>query len=316
MLIPHTLSGRRCWVKLLLFAELFRLQHWLKAGLPQPIPPLMGWMRSAPPATYVSIAGTSKMRGARISWLPLSRLPRPLLLAVAFGWILMAGSDVVPEMPALCLSGPFGEALAARTEATFAGGDVIGIAVSWVAMLVAMMAPLLSAPLTHVSRQRLSHRRWRAIGLFLLGYTAVWLAAGVVLIPIAVTIQASVYDFAFVPAILGCVIALIWQVTPVKQLCLNACHRLPPLAACGLRADADDVLFGLSHARWCVGTCWALMLCTIMFRGPLHWVVTLAITLFLMFERSRVPQRPRWFAALVPSTPIFTRQTLFSRGAP
>nr|WP_157784769.1 DUF2182 domain-containing protein [Sinorhizobium fredii] len=94
---------------------------------------------------------------------------------------------------------------------------MIEIAVSWVAMLVAMMAPLLSAPLRHVSRQRLSHRRWRAIGLFLLGYTAVWLAAGVVLIPIAMTIQAAAYDFAFVPAILGCVVALIWQVTPVKQ---------------------------------------------------------------------------------------------------
>ncbi|MEZ2218897.1 DUF2182 domain-containing protein [Rhizobium sp. RCC_161_2] len=193
---------------------------------------------------------------------------------------------------------------------------MIGIAVSWIAMLVAMMAPLLSAPLTHVYGQSLSHRRWRAIGLFLLGYAAVWIAAGGALIPIAVTIQASVYNLAFAPAILGCVIALIWQITPVKQLCLNACHRLPPLAAGGLRTDADDVLFGLSHARWCVGTCWALMLCTIMFRGPLHWAVMFAITLFLMFERSRAPQRPRWLAALVPATSIFTRQTLFSRGAP
>ncbi|WP_425328913.1 DUF2182 domain-containing protein [Rhizobium ruizarguesonis] len=136
------------------------------------------------------------------------------------------------------------------------------------------------------------------------------------LIPIAMTIQAAAYDFAFVPAILGCVVALIWQVTPVKQLCLNACHRLPPLAACGVRADADDVLFGLSHARWCVGTCWALMLCTIMIRGPLHWAVMFAIALFLMFERSRAPRPPRWLAALVLITPTFTRSTLPSRGAP
>jgi predicted metal-binding membrane protein len=183
-------------------------------------------------------------------------------------------------------------------------------------MLVAMMPPLLSIPLMHVYRQSLSRRRWRAVGLFLLGYAVVWIAAGGVLIPIAVTIQALVHDLAFTPAILGCVVALIWQGTPVKQLCLNACHRLPPLAACGLRADADDVLLGLSHARWCVGACWALMLCTIMIRGPLHWAVMFAITLFLMFERSRAPRRPRWLAAFVPATPIVTRSSLFSRGAP
>ena len=93
------------------------------------------------------------MAPVTVSWLLLSRLPRPLLISTGFGWLVVTGSDVVPTMPSLCISGGFQEALKARTEITFANGDLIAIAISWIAMLVAMMSPLLSDPLLHVEQQ-------------------------------------------------------------------------------------------------------------------------------------------------------------------
>ncbi|WP_397517263.1 copper chaperone [Rhizobium ruizarguesonis] len=218
-------------------------------------------------------------------------------------------------MPYLCISGGFPDALFARTEITFANGDLIAIAISWIAMLVAMMSPLLSDPLLHVERQSLRHRQWRSIALFLAGYLVVWLVTGATLVLVAVAVQAGLDQVPVAPFVLGIVLAGIWQSTPFKQRCLNGCHRHPSLAAFGARADAEAILFGVSHGCWCVGSCWAFMLCTILVSGPFHWVVMVVVLICSLVERSRGPQPPRWLAAL-PFKQVFSRHlSLLSRGA-
>jgi predicted metal-binding membrane protein len=249
-----------------------------------------------------------------VSWLLLSRLPRPLLISTGMGWLMVTGPDVVPAMPSVCISGGFRDALISRTQITMANGDLIVIAISWFAMLAAMMSPLLSDPLLHVEQQSLRRRRWRQIALFVWGYLAVWSVAGATLVLVAIMVQAGLDQMRAAPVILGIVLAMIWQATPFKQRCLNGCHQHPSLAAFGVRADAEALLFGVSHGCWCVGACWALMLLTILVNGPLHWVVMAAVLIGSLSERSRGPQPPRWFAALSFRQVFVRKPSLLSRG--
>ncbi|MEZ2127638.1 MULTISPECIES: DUF2182 domain-containing protein [unclassified Sinorhizobium] len=239
------------------------------------------------------------MRAVSVAWFVLLRLPRPILIMTAAGWILMAASAVVPAMPDLCLSTTtFEQQIIVRAEATFASADLVLVAGSWLAMLIAMMPPLLSAPLLHVWRESLGRRRWRAIGLFLCAYIFIWMVAGGLLIPTAVLVQSLLLEIGVDSIVVAAFIALSWQVTPWKQLSLNRCHRRPTLAAFGLDAELDALRFGFMRALWCVGTCWALMLCTLLSSGLLQWGV-MAITMSVsLFERSREPRAPGWFSAL------------------
>ncbi|MER9228940.1 DUF2182 domain-containing protein [Mesorhizobium sp. M0664] len=242
------------------------------------------------------------MRLMSIMWILLLRLPWPLLLVTVLGWALTVGSNIIPTMPDLCLAGTSGQTITARAEAALAGGDLTVVALSWCAMLMGMMAPLLAAPLLHVWQSNLRHRRWRVSLLFLLPYLMVWVAVGVVLIPIAFLMQAS-----FMPALLGGTVTLIWQITPLKQMSLNACHQLPGPSVDG---EFSALRFGLSHARACVGTCWAFMLLAIVVTGPIHWVVMATIVSFSIFERRHVPRPPRWFAAFRIAPHDFSRSPL------
>ena len=96
---------------------------------------------------------------------------------------------------------------------------------------------------------------------------------------------------------LAILIAAFWQTSPAKQANLNQCHRKPPLAAFGLRAEVDALAYGITHGSSCVGTCWALMLLPFVANGATHWLVMAAITLLALLERTRAPMAPQWGAA-------------------
>ncbi|RWB93097.1 MULTISPECIES: DUF2182 domain-containing protein [unclassified Mesorhizobium] len=256
------------------------------------------------------------MRAATVAWIALSRVPRPILFLTVAGWVLLASSADVPAMPDLCLSVTnFGQQIAVRAEATFASADLVLAAGSWLAMLVAMMPPLLSAPLLHLWRQSLSRRRWRAIGLFLCAYMFVWIAAGALLMSTAILIQVLLFATGVDPIVAAAFIALSWQATPWKQLSLNRCHRRPTLAAFGFKAVRDDLMFGFVRAFWCVGTCWAFMLCALLSSGLLQWGVMAAAMSVSLFERTREPRQPSWFSALGLSLSIPRGHQPVSRGA-
>lgn len=162
----------------------------------------------------------------------------------------------------------------------------------WVLMTLAMMTPLMVTPLSHVYYRSLARRRAIMIRLFAASYAAIWVIAGIILLPVLI---ASRWLISSSPALAATfvLVALVWQLSPAKQKCLNRCHSHPPLAAFGAPANWDAICFGLSHGAWCVGSCWAVMLLPAAFLR-FHLLAMAAITLWLVAERLETPVAPRW----------------------
>lgn len=181
----------------------------------------------------------------------------------------------------------------AHHSAAMAGGNAPpALALGWALMVAAMMAPLLIAPIRHVRDRSFARRRARAIALFAVGYFAVWMAAGAVLLALSPAIQHTAPESA-APLALTAVIAMVWQFSPAKQRCLNRGHAHPQLPAFGRAADIGALRFGLTHGVWCAGSCWALMLLPLVIsRG--HLLAMAAVTLWLLGERLERPLPPRW----------------------
>jgi predicted metal-binding membrane protein len=178
-------------------------------------------------------------------------------------------------------------------EASFRLNSAGGLAASWAVMLLAMMAPLLAAPIDFLWERSLPRRRPRSAGLFLLGYALVWMPFAAVALALAAAAH-GVAEAARVPALaVVAPVALLWQASPWKQQCLNRCHAVVPLAAFGLRADADALRFGASHGGWCVGACWALMALPLTAAGA-HLPAMALVALFLFAERLERPQTATW----------------------
>jgi predicted metal-binding membrane protein len=159
-------------------------------------------------------------------------------------------------------------------------------------MLAAMMVPLTEAPLRHLQQRSLAARRVRASLLFLAGYLAVWTVAGLALQALGLLLRALFLQTTF-PVLIASVAAAFWQASPLKQRCLNRCHRRPSLAAFGYKAERDSISFGIVHALWCVGSCWALMLITFTVGGH-HLIAMGAVALFIAGERLARTEPPRW----------------------
>jgi len=159
-------------------------------------------------------------------------------------------------------------------------------------MIAAMMLPLIIAPLRHLRDRSFARQRTRLTILFGAGYGVVWMMAAVVLQLIVVAARSAT------PAPLLCfglavATAMLWQVSPTKQWCLNRCHRRPHLAAFGATADRDAFAFGLTNGASCAGSCWALMLLTLLIdHGQI--LLMIAVTLFVFAERLESPARPKW----------------------
>jgi predicted metal-binding membrane protein len=142
----------------------------------------------------------------------------------------------------------------------------------WVVMMAAMMFPSIAPMvLMHVRIQEGRRERGQpvAVGattLFVGGYLITWAAAGLLgyaLFQLGDAISGDVFSWDNGgPYLAGAVIvaAAIYQLTPLKDVCLRHC-RSPfmflmqhwrPGRLGGLR-------MGVLHGGWCVGCCWMLM---------------------------------------------------------
>jgi predicted metal-binding membrane protein len=149
-------------------------------------------------------------------------------------------------------------------------------------MLLAMMAPLLVHPIDHIWTRSFRRMQWRRVALFTLGYALVWTTAGWLLASVSGYLTAVVrVSYSAVAAV---ALAIAWQKTPAKQICLNRCHALPTLPAFGYAGDREAIKFGLRSGWWCFGSCWALMLVP-MSAGEAHVVAMAATTVFAVSER-------------------------------
>jgi len=164
------------------------------------------------------------------------------------------------------------------------------IAASWLLMLAAMMLPVMVPHIRHIHLRSFKERQTRSKLQLLLGYLAVWMAAGVALEIGAVAVRVALPG-ACVEVVVG--LALLWQVSPAKQWCLNRCHQKPALAAFGARADLDAVRYGSRLGAACVGSCWALMTLPLVVERH-HLAVMIVVAILIYAERLESPAPLSW----------------------
>ena len=143
---------------------------------------------------------------------------------------------------------------------------------TWVVMMAAMMFPSI-APMVVMQVRIQDGRRERGqsapIGtttLFVAAYLITWTAAGLVGYGVfelgkALTGDVFAWDNAG-PYLAGGVIlmAALYQLTPLKDVCLRHCRGPFMFLMAHWRAGRAGALrMGLMHGGWCVGCCWALM---------------------------------------------------------
>jgi predicted metal-binding membrane protein len=227
----------------------------------------------------------------------LKRQSPRLLLASMAGWALLLPSDRQLILPGLCFS-PGARPASGGIEGILAFNPARALLLGWLAMMLAMMPPLLTQPLAHLWHRSLTHRRARATLIFAVGYSAVWLAAGIVLTAAAILIEATTIA-AETPALIAVAVAVAWQIAPFRQICLNRCHHLPRLSISGVAADLDCLHYGIALGFWCVGSCWSLMLLPLV-AGELHPFVMAALSVGLVVERMAPARGARWGFELPP----------------
>lgn len=184
---------------------------------------------------------------------------------------------------------------------------MLSASAGWLLMVAAMMTPLNIQPLLHIRISSFSDRRRRSNALFWVGYIAIWLVAGWATKLLELVISRGVQDESFLVGVTALTAGL-WQVSPLKQRCLNQCHFHRPLSAFGLAADMDALRFGLDHGFWCMGSCWALML----FADSLsQWHIEgMALVALLMYcERMDPPTTPGWKLRGVRTAALRLRRT-------
>ena len=146
---------------------------------------------------------------------------------------------------------------------------------AWTVMMIAMMLPS-AAPMILLYARGVSAG---STTLLVLGYLAVWAAAGV-----PAYIGSEMMPMGWAPFVL--VIAGVYQFTPIKQACLSKC-----------RTPADFMMhhwgrsafrLGVEHGLWCLGCCWTLMAVLVLVgMMGMGWVVGLTIVVAMEKVTSR-----------------------------
>ena len=178
-----------------------------------------------------------------------------LLLLAAVAWAMtgdrMAGMDAGP------------------------GTDLGGLGfwlTAWVVMMAAMMFPSIApmvvmyARIEEGKRSKGQPTKAGATAIFVCGYLLTWSAAG--LFAYALFEIGRSLDLGFLawdsggPYVAGGVIlaAAIYQLTPLKDVCLRHCRNPLTFVLMHWRPGRIGALrMGMEHGGWCVGCCWGLM---------------------------------------------------------
>jgi len=204
--------------------------------------------------------------------------PVGLLLVAAVGW--WWSSRMAP-------GGAGGGMGAMGGHATMALG---GFVIAWVAMMAAMMLP---AVLPVVRLYALAAARARAAPtiFFVLGYLAVWV---VMALPAYFAWRALAIPLdqgrAWVASVAGVTFlaAAIWQLTPLKSMCLHHCRS--PLGfflrfGGGVSRPGGAVRMGLAHGAFCFGCCWAIFAVLVVL-GTMNLLWMALLTALIVLERN------------------------------
>jgi predicted metal-binding membrane protein len=142
----------------------------------------------------------------------------------------------------------------------------------WVVMMAAMMFPSIAPMVTmHVRIQEARRAKGQpaAVGattLFVAGYLISWAAAGLVgygIFELGKALTGDTFSWHNAgPELAGGIIVLaaVYQLTPMKDVCLRHCRSPFMFLMEHWRPGRSGALrVGIRHGGWCVGCCWGLM---------------------------------------------------------
>jgi len=138
----------------------------------------------------------------------------------------------------------------------------------WTIMMVAMMFPA-ALPMVLIFHRVSNDRRQRGVAavptwVFVAGYLAVWAGFGVAFYGVEWGIRwltgSGMARFPATVAALAFLAAGVYQLTPLKTVCLQHCRSPMGFVMFHWReGTAGAVGMGVIHGAYCLGCCWALM---------------------------------------------------------
>lgn len=209
-------------------------------------------------------------------------LPRPVLVVAALLLGTLAAWTVTVQRMRGMDAGP-GTDLGGL-------GWYLGI---WVTMMAAMMLPSVAPMvLLHARVSREKDRRGQAsvpTWVFVAGYLASWTAYGIVAYGVYRAVRAA--DDGFLawdrggPYVAGAALVLagVYELTPLKSVCLRHCRSPLHFVLSGWRPGwAGSFRMGLEHGAYCVGCCWGIMLALFAVGVmSLFWMAVVASVIFV-----------------------------------
>ncbi len=206
-------------------------------------------------------------------------IPAVLISVAALGWwwsLRMAGEMRTDGMNGMSMS----------VETMSAAGFLL----AWLAMMIAMMLPAMT-PVVKLYALASRQRRVAPLSFFVSGYLVVWLILGVPAYFAWRWLNVPMADGAdWVARLAGgaFVAAGIWQLTPLKELCLKNCRS--PMSfflryGGRIQQPLGASRMGATHGLFCVGCCWAMFVVLIAV-GTMNIGWMLILTALIVTEKT------------------------------
>jgi predicted metal-binding membrane protein len=135
----------------------------------------------------------------------------------------------------------------------------------WVVMMAAMMFPSVSPTVALYARMTSAQSSVRPL-LFAVGYLVTWTTAGALAFGVAFAGGRAAGDVLSWDRagrwVAGAtlIVAAVYELTPLKDVCLGKCRSPLGLLLGSWRDGWSGALrMGVKNGAWCVGCCWALM---------------------------------------------------------
>ncbi len=165
----------------------------------------------------------------------------------------------------------------------------------WVVMMAAMMFPSVAPTVALYSHMTRDRPRVSSL-LFTAGYLVTWAGAGLVAFAIAAgggRIAGGVLSWDRAGRwVAGAtlIVAAIYELTPLKDVCLGKCRSPLGFLLGSWRGGLSGALrMGTKNGAWCVGCCWALM--ASLFALGIMSIVWMALVAGLIAAEKTVPWR-------------------------
>lgn len=173
----------------------------------------------------------------------------------------------------------------------------------WVAMMVAMMFPA-AAPMV-IMYGRMRRNDPPSVALFTGSYIGLWFVFGVAAYLLSAAVESAASRSEWVAMNWGraggvlVVLAGVYQLTPLKDICLRHCRTPMSFVMTHWRdGRGGAVRMGLVHGLYCVGCCWLLFLILIPL-GVMNVAAMIAVALVVFAEKTLPHGRAIGVAAAV-----------------